>query len=101
MEERYTKSAFITPFSSSGVFSPLHPALRPPAFPKIKGVVNPDLVLSLFCYFGESKIRKSTHTAIAKLAGEARKLFMKLSNLRNPRWKPGILNTCNQGEIKQ
>jgi beta-lactamase class A len=31
------ESAFITPFSSSGVFSPLHPALRPPAFPKIKG----------------------------------------------------------------
>ena len=28
---------------------------------------------SLFCYFGESKIRKNTHTAIAKVAGEARK----------------------------
>ena len=47
MEERYTKSAFITPFSSSGVFYPLHPAPRPPALPKIKGVVNPDLVLYL------------------------------------------------------
>jgi hypothetical protein len=35
-----TISAFITPFSSSSVFSP-----PLPAFPKIKGVVNPDLIL--------------------------------------------------------
>src|SRR4028119_2505699 len=56
---------------------------------------------SLFCYFGESKIREDTQLAIAKGRGEARKLFMKLINLRKPCWKPGILNTCNQGEIKQ
>jgi hypothetical protein len=72
------QSAFITPFSSSGIFSPLHPAPRSPTFPKIKGVVNPDLVLG-----GSKCTSEELQTAVSTLRaschiGEAANPWIKI-----------------------